>query len=197
MHTFQIHYPSEISLLSIYPTALMVHNTTAPTTYTACGLSLQMGLPYHNQYPLYPFMPLNFWLVDLAAEEMDMNDEHLQVPLVPTHSSHVQCCKLNTSSTTQWHSSTYRLRLWRNKHLRFKSYNKVSKQNCMILYVCHSCKGACTVFHWLLLGTVIATTTATMIATMTSSTRTTPTMMHTMAKVSCGGEVRGTVREKH
>ena len=130
MHTFQIHYPSEISLLSIYPTALMVHNTTAPTTYTACGLSLQMGLPYHNQYPLYLFMPLNFWLVDLAAEEMDMNDEHLQVPLVPTHSSHVQCCKLNTSSTTQWHSSTYRLRLWRNKHLRFKSYNKVSKQNC-------------------------------------------------------------------
>ena len=135
--------------------------------------------------------------IDLAAEEMDMNAEHLQVPLVPTHSSHVQCCKLNTSSTTQWHSSTYRLRLPRNKHLQFKSYNKVSKQNCMILYVCHSCEGTCTVIRQLLLWVAIATTTAIMIATMTIITRTTPTMMHTMAKVSCGGEVRGTVREKH
>ena len=126
-----------------------------------------------------------------------MNDEHLQVPLVPTHSSHVQCCKLNTSSTTRWHSSTYRLRLRRNKHLQFKSYNKVSKQNCMILYVRHSCEGACTVIHQPWFRVVIATTTAIMIATMTITTRTTPTMMHTMAKVSCVREVRGTVREKH
>ena len=65
----------------------------------------------------------------------------------------------------------------------------------MILYVCHSCEGACTVIQ--LLGVDIATTTAIMIATMTITTRTTPTMMHTMAKVSCGGEVRGTVRQKH
>ena len=63
----------------------------------------------------------------------------------------------------------------------------------MILYVHHSCEGACTVIHLL----VIATTTAIMIATMTIITRTTPTMMQTMAKVSCPGEVRGTVREKH
>ena len=51
---------------------------------------------------------------------------HTTVPLVPTHSSHVQCCKLNTSCTTRWHSSTYRLRLRRNKHLWFKSYNKIA-----------------------------------------------------------------------
>ena len=133
----------------------------------------------------------NFWLVYRLGCWRDGHECR-----APTHSSHMQCCKLNTSSTTQWHSSTYRLRLPRNKHLQFKSYNKVSKQNCMILYVRHSCEGTCTVIHRLLWA-VIATTTATMIATMTIITRTTPTMMHTMAKVSCGGEVRGTVREKH